>query len=82
MAYTFFKAKGIPIGTSLCEDEFIDKAKEIIQLCHNKYVKLILPVDNVAVESFESPNPPQITSSEIIPEGLMGVDIDQNLKAI
>ncbi len=75
MAYTFYKAKGISIGKSLCEEEYIGKAKDIIRYCQEKQVKLILPVDHVAVAGLEPQVPLHITETESIPADLMGVDI-------
>lgn len=49
MAYTFFKAQGLEIGNSICEDEHLQSAREVLQACHAAGVALILPVDNVIV---------------------------------
>jgi len=54
LAYTFAKAKGIKIGTSLCEDDMVATAKEILADAEKKGVKLLLPVDSVGVKSFPS----------------------------
>ena len=50
MAYTFLKAKGVEIGKSLVEDEYIDYAKELL----SKTSKIILPIDNIVSDSLES----------------------------
>jgi len=54
LAYTFAKANGINIGTSLCEDEMVETAKEIMADAKKKGVKLLLPVDAVGSKSFPS----------------------------
>jgi phosphoglycerate kinase len=54
LAYTFAKASGIKIGTSLCEDEMVETAKQIMVDAEKKGVKLLLPVDAVCTKSFPS----------------------------
>lgn len=54
LAYTFAKAKGIKIGTSLCEDDMVETAKEIMADAEKKGVKLLLPVDSICSKSFPS----------------------------
>ena len=55
MAYTFLKAKGYEIGDSLCEDDKIEEAKNIMQKAENAGVKLVLPEDTVVVKKQEEP---------------------------
>jgi phosphoglycerate kinase len=74
MAYTFLKAQGYEIGTSLVESDRVDYAKEMIEKAAEKGVKFLLPVDHrVAAEfkDFEA----IITDDQNIPEGNMGLDI-------
>ena len=73
MAYTFLKAKGIEIGKSLCEDDQIEYAKEMIAEAARRGVKLLLPVDNVAADNFDPEANTQITAA--VPAGWMGLDI-------
>ncbi len=54
MAYTFFKAKGQSVGKSLCEDDFVDKANELIKLAEDKGCELVLPVDTVVAKEFKA----------------------------
>ena len=68
MAYTFLKAKGMEVGSSLVEDDFIDYCKEVL----NKTDKIILPVDHVVSDSLES-DKSHITKE--IASGEMGLDI-------
>ena len=52
MAYTFFKAQGLAVGTSLVEDDKLDEARRIMQDAAAKHVELVLPVDHVVAERF------------------------------
>ena len=79
MAYTFLKAKGQEVGNSLCEDEQLGYAKEMLELAVAKGVKFLLPIDSVIADKF----PAEKDASDIeikvvegnIPEGWMGLDI-------
>lgn len=75
MAYTFFKARGGVIGSSLCEDDKLDLAKELLARAAAKGVKILLPIDSVIADKFA--NDATITTSESngIPQGWMGLDI-------
>ena len=73
MAYTFLKAKGVEIGKSLCEDDQIDYAKEMIAEAAKRGVKLLLPVDNIAADKFDPEANTQVTAA--VPAGWMGLDI-------
>ena len=52
MAYTFLKAQGLKVGNSLCEDEQLGYAKEMLDAAAAKGVKFLLPVDNVIADKF------------------------------
>ena len=74
MAYTFMKAKGLSIGTSLLEEDFIDYAKDMMKKAEEKDVKLLIPIDSV--EASEYSNDAEIKISENgIDDGFMGLDI-------
>lgn len=75
MTYTFVKAQGGKIGTSLVEDDKLDVAKEILNLAQEKDVKLILPVDNVIAKEATEYADTKITAVDDIEEGYMGLDI-------
>lgn len=75
MAYTFLKAQGYTIGTSLLEADKVDYAKEMMEKAEAKGVKLLLPIDNVVGEKFAADTAPVITEDANIPEGYMGLDI-------
>ncbi len=75
MAYTFFKAKGLNIGTSICEEDKLDLAKNLLEKAETKGVKLLLPVDNKVAKEFSNDAEYMEVESENIPDGYMGMDI-------
>lgn len=75
MAYTFFKAKGFSVGDSLCEDDKIELAKELMKKAEQRKVKLLLPVDNVLGKAFSNDTEIMTTDSDKIPDGWQGLDI-------
>ncbi len=75
MAYTFLKAQGYEIGTSLVEDDKVAYAKEMIEKAEAKGVKLLLPVDNITADKFSADATPITTDDQNISEGFMGLDI-------
>ena len=74
MAYTFLKAQGYEIGTSLVEEDKVEYAKEMMEKAQTKGVKLLLPIDNAVSEKFAD-STPIITEDANIPDGHMGLDI-------
>ena len=74
MAYTFLKALGYEIGSSLCENDQIEYAKEMMDLAKKRGVKFLLPIDNVAADKFDPNANTQIVEGNI-PDGWMGLDI-------
>ncbi|MEA5026954.1 MAG: phosphoglycerate kinase [Erysipelotrichaceae bacterium] len=72
MAYTFFKAQGFEIGTSLCEDDRLELAKDILARGKGK---LFLPKDNVVANAFDNATEVRTVDSDAIPAGFMGLDI-------
>ena len=75
MAYTFFKAKGLEIGASLCEDDYISTAKEIMDKAKELNKTLYLPVDNVIADKFDNDATIKVVDSTAIPAGWMGMDV-------
>ncbi|KHD37539.1 phosphoglycerate kinase [Clostridium acetobutylicum] len=75
MAYTFLKAQGYTIGTSLLEADKVDYAKEMIEKAESKGVKLLLPIDNIVGAEFKADTKAVTTEDANIPEGYMGLDI-------
>lgn len=75
MAYTFIKAQGGRIGNSLCEDEKLDIASEILKKALDKGVRMLLPVDNVIATEVSNDAKIKVCQIDDIPEGYIGVDI-------
>ncbi len=75
MAFTFFKAQGKEIGTSILEKDKIDLAKEILKSIENSSTKLFLPIDVVTADKFSNESAFQIVTAENIPPTQMGLDI-------
>jgi len=75
MAYTFIKAQGGEVGSSLVEDDFIDTAKEILTTAKAKNVSIHLPIDTVVADEFSAEANTQVTKTQSIPNGWMGLDI-------
>ncbi len=75
MAYTFNKARGHKIGTSLCEDDKLDLALELLEKAKAKGVKVLLPVDNHAGDKYDPECHDLFVDSADIPDGYMGLDI-------
>lgn len=75
MAYTFLRAKGCCIGTSICEEEKLDLARTIMEKAQQKGVELLLPVETVVAKEFNETSDSKTVSSEEIPEDYMGMDI-------
>ena len=75
MAYTFMKALGYEIGTSLLEADRVDDAKAMMETAKAKGVKFIIPVDNKVGREYDPNTEAMVISSDNIPEGWMGLDI-------
>ena len=77
MAYTFLKAQGYEIGTSLLEADKVDLAKDLILKAKEKGVNLILPVDIVVAEEFKNDTKFETVSIDKIAKDMMGLDIGE-----
>jgi len=75
MAYTFNKARGHKIGTSLCEEDKLELANELLNKAKDKGVKVLLPVDNHAGDKYDPECHDIFVDSADIPDGYMGLDI-------
>lgn len=75
MTYTFVKAQGGKVGNSLCEDDKIDVAAEILKKALDKEVRLLTPVDSLVADKMDEDSKTMVTSSAEIPDGYMGLDI-------
>lgn len=75
MSYTFFKAMGLEIGTSILDEESIQLAGQLMKQAEDAGVKLLLPVDVVCAKEFDNHSPKTICDRESIPADQMGMDI-------
>lgn len=75
MSYTFFKALGGQIGSSLVEEDKLDLAKSLITKAKEKNVDLQLPIDSIIADAFDANANTDIAANTSIPEGWMGLDI-------
>ncbi|MBR5459457.1 MAG: phosphoglycerate kinase [Clostridia bacterium] len=75
MAYTFFKAFGNNIGTSIVENDKLDLARELVEKAHAKGVNFLIPVDNIIAREYDENSDFMRIYSDSIPDGWMGLDI-------
>jgi phosphoglycerate kinase len=75
MSYTFLKAMGYTVGTSLLVEDKVEYAKDMMEKAKEKGVELLLPVDNVVADKFSADAEPVTTEDQNIPDGYMGLDI-------
>ena len=78
MAYTFFKATGGKIGNSLCENDRLDTAKELLKKAEQMGVRIHLPSDSIIADKFDANANDSTAPSNNIPDGWMGLDIGEN----
>ena len=77
MAYTFIKAKGGRIGASLCEEDKLELAVQLMKKAREKNVKFLLPADSVIGDEFKEGCKVRTADSDKIPDGWMGMDIGE-----
>ena len=82
MAYTFMKALGYEIGTSLLEADRVEDAKAMMETAKAKGVKFLIPVDNKVGKEYAPDTEAMIVKSNAIPEGWMGLDIGPETQAL
>lgn len=75
MTYTFYKAKGLPIGNSLVEEEKVDLAKSLMQKAKEQGVNMMLPMDSVVAKEFKNEAEHKVVDEDGIEEGWMALDI-------
>jgi phosphoglycerate kinase len=75
MAYTFLKAAGNQIGSSLCEDDRLELANALVQKAKDKGVNLYIPTDSVVADKFAPDANTQVVKNSSIETGWMGLDI-------
>ncbi len=82
MAYTFFKALGNEVGTSICEYDKLDLAREVIAKAKAKGVNFLLPVDNIIGREYNENTTFMTIYSDSIPDGWMGLDIGKKTQEL
>ncbi|MBR7142577.1 MAG: phosphoglycerate kinase [Clostridia bacterium] len=82
MAYTFLRAMGYPIGTSICEEDKVDLAKQLMATAKEKGVKFLIPQDNRIGDRYAPDCNFQTINSDNIPDGWMGLDIGPKTEAL
>ena len=75
MAYTFLRARGYKVGTSLVENDKIAVAAQLIKDARAKNVTILLPIDSVVADAFSNDAKTSIARSDDMPDGMMGLDI-------
>ena len=75
MAFTFLKSMGHNIGKSICEDDKLDLAKELLDKARNKGVKILLPVDTHITTEYSNDFEDKFVESQDIPDGWEGLDV-------
>lgn len=75
MTFTFVKAMGGTVGSSLVEDDFLDTARQIMKDAEAKGVKIHLPIDSIIADRFDNAANRQTCESNAIPDGWMGLDV-------
>lgn len=82
MAYTFFKALGNTVGTSICEEDKLDLARELMAKAREKGVNFLIPVDNVIGREYKEDTTYMRIYSDSIPDGWMGLDIGKTTQEL
>ena len=82
MAYTFFKAKGYEVGKSICEDDKVELAKELMAKAEAKGVNFLLPVDTVVGDDFREDCNFKTVDSKEIPADWQGLDIGEKSREL
>jgi phosphoglycerate kinase len=74
MVFTFLKAKGLSVGTSLVEDDYVETAKEVLAKAEKLGKTILLPSDIVVADKFAADANTQVVKADAIPDGWMGLD--------
>lgn len=77
MAYTFVKAAGGKVGSSLVEEDYLETAKKVVELAAQKGVNICLPTDTIVTTEFSNDTPTKVVPIDEIPDGWMGLDIGE-----
>ncbi len=82
MAYTFMRALGYNVGTSICEEDKVELAKSLMAKAEEKGVKFLIPRDNRVGKEYAPDTENMLVKSNAIPDGWMGLDIGPETEAI
>ncbi|WP_326975525.1 phosphoglycerate kinase [Caproicibacter sp. BJN0012] len=82
MAYTFTKALGYSIGSSLCEEDKVGLAADLMAKAKEKDVRFLLPLDNVVADEYDKDAQYKTVDSDKIPDGWMGLDIGEKTRKL
>ena len=82
MCYTFLLARGKQVGTSLKEEDWVDRAAQMLSKAESKGVKILLPVDTVVADAFAPDARTETVSCDAIPADMMGLDIGPETEKI
>ena len=82
MAYTFFRAMGNTTGTSICEEDKLDLARDLMAKAREKGVNFLLPVDNIIGREYKADTTFMRIYSDSIPDGWMGLDIGEKTQEL
>lgn len=82
MAYTFFLAQGLSVGQSLKEEDWVERAGEMLKKAEEKGVKILLPIDNRVADHFGEDAVPEVVASDAIPDDREGMDIGPKTEAL
>ena len=82
MTYTFLKAQGKEIGNSLCEEDKLGLATEILSKAKERNVSIILPVDSVIADAFSNDAHTKTVDNDHMEKGWMGLDIGTGSAAL
>ena len=82
MAYTFFKAEGKSVGTSICEYDKLDLARQMMEKARERKVNFLLPVDNIIGREYDENTTYMRIYSDSIPDGWMGLDIGEKTQEL
>jgi phosphoglycerate kinase len=74
MVFTFLKAKGYGVGSSLVEDDFVETAKEVMAKAEKLGKKILLPSDIIIADKFAADAETKVVAADAIPDGWMGLD--------
>ncbi len=75
MAYTFLKAKGLPVGASRVEEDKVELAGKLLDEARQRKFRLFLPVDHAVAPSLDAPSQMRVVDMDATPDGWMGLDI-------